>query len=701
MSNEQLQEIDPQQQAIIASLIAQEQPGKGGDENEQALDAELAKLDPEALMELLRQAYKEDANANARVIRRVTDLLKTSGKEEEADKIIAEARSESWRDLLGQWLGPKAHELLADQTTVSALEGHVSKVLEGLAEKLPGLLSDIDKGDQQALQKLTEVLAQDGLQAAQEFLSNSETSKDILFWIGNWVDQNPGYVLAMAVLAGVGAIVADMDIPEIEQKFKLGKGFSGSAALDPGSLRNLTIESAKLNLQYMSGQFSITAGGEYSKEEGAKGNVAARYGSKQDYIEAHGAIDPEGNIVAGLRGAFEDGLLSAEGGLQQDFGKDEFSANVRVRYGDKEDNVETTAKLNGDGTVELGLGANYVDGLLSGNVNGSYKSKEEDPLSLNGNLRYGNDTNYLQLQSGLQGGQFNSTLNGQYQLDPNRTLDGSFEHKPDLTRLTLGQTNTFDGGSLRSYYQTGTEGPLSGYDLKLQQPGLDLNLGVQDKGIDGSLDKITAGLQYSPDDLVALTLKYGLEESGKQTGEASVKLGDEQHGGSVGVTHDGQDTRLSASYQRKWDNWEASASATANLTTGDIEQLSARLGMSGDEYRRFSIEFAHTAGDNKSRDELKLLYQTSISRFIIQSQASYAYERAGDQKSHQFGGSVVTGYQLNDRYIPYVGVAGDYNSTTGESFVRPRAGLQVGDLNVFVEPTKDWKGASFGIGIRF
>lgn len=701
MSNEQIQEIDPQQQAIIDALIAQEKPGKGGDDAESALDAELARLDAEALLELLRQAYKEDASANSRVIRRVTDLLKGSGKEEEADKVIAEARSLSWRDLLGEYLGSKAHDLLADQTTEDALHGHVDKLLEQLAEKLPGLVKDLDSGDEKALEQLTQVLAADALEVAQSFLDENEGAQDILFKIGNWVDQNPGYVLAMALLAGVGAVVADMDIPEIEQKFKLGKGLSIGAALDPGSLRNITVESAKLNLQYMRGQFTLTAGGEYDKEEGAKGSVSARYGSKTSFIEANGSIDPDGKIVAGLKGAFEKGMFTAEGGVQQDFGTDEFTANARIRYGDEERNVETTAKLNGDGSLELGLGANYAQGLFSGSLNGDYNTGTED-LSLGSNLRYGNDTNYLQLDSQFADNQFSSTLNGQYQLSDNQTLDGSFEYKPDLTRFTLGNTTTFDGGSMRSYYQTGTEGPLQGYQLKYNpSDNLNLNLDVGDRGVDGSWDKVDAGLEFSPEEAIALTLKYGRQESGKQTGEVGATFTGEQHKGSVSYNYDGEDSRVSGSYEGKFGDWEASASGTYNLDTGTVEKLSARLGMSTDDFRKFAIEFSHTASQEKTRDELSVLYQTTLSKFIIQSQASYAYEQAGGQGSHQFGGSVVAGYQLNDTYTPYVGVAGDYDSATGESFIRPRLGVQRGDLNVFVEPTRDWGGATFGIGIRF
>jgi hypothetical protein len=505
----------------------------------------------------------------------------------------------------------------------------------------------------------------------------------------------------MALLAGVGAVVADMDIPEIEQEFKIGEGFTVGAALDPGSLRNLTIESAKLNLQYMRGQFTLTAGGEYDKEDGAQGSISARYGDKDTFIEANGSIDPEGNIVAGLKGAFEKGLFSAEGGVQQDFGSNEFSANARVRYGDDERNVETTAKLNPDGTVELGLGAEYARGLFSSNLSGDYNTGTED-LSLSNELRYGNDTDYLKLNSGFADDQFSSTLSGQYQLGENQTLDGSFEYKPDMTRLTLGDTRTFDGGSLRSYYQTGTEGTLSGLDLSLNPSDkLDFNLGLVDQGNDGSFDQIDAGLEFTPDEVIALTLKYGRQESGRQTADLGATFSGENHNGSVNYNYDGEQSRVSGTYSGSFGDWEATASGTYNLDTGTLEKLSARLGMTTDEYRKFAIEFAHTATADKTRDEVSLLYQTTLSSFIIQTQANYAYERAGGESTHQFGGSAVVGYQGNSSYTPYVGVAGDYDSATGESFIRPRVGVQSGDLNVFVEPTRDWGGATLGIGIRF
>ncbi len=673
MTTTEMKEIDPQHKATIDSIIAQESPGKD-EKSAGELTSSIQNLSNEALLELVRQAYKEDAAANTVVIDKASALLKERGAEKETKAVIEEVRSQNWRDLLGEFLGGKLHELISDQTNAEALLGHGKKALEGAAGSTGGLVDQLglDADGSKAVSALAEALAKDAVKEADKFLE-SDKGKALLTKISQWVDNNPGYVLALAILAAAGAVAADMKIPELKQTFKIAEGLSASVSAKLGSLRNISLQAARLDMQYVRGQFSAKAAVEQKQGEGVSGEASARYGDKDTFIEGMGSIDPEGKLTVGLSGALKDGLFSAEGGAKHNLGTGQTNANFNVRYGDKERNVSGGLLYNSDGTFTGNLGAEFSQGNLSAKGAAAY------------------DLGAGQLSSG--------SLEGKYNLGGGTSLFGSGSYKPGEHKYTLG--TSYESGPLsgKSYLENGTAGLFGGTSLNYNQGGNSFGLEARDQGANGSIDQASLSLGLRPDEMVAITLKYGLELSGKQTAEGQVKIGDDKHNGTVGASYDGKDTRATGSYHYEKDNWLAELGGTYNLTAGNLEAFSAKLGFKDpNQFRSFSLELAHSYKDGVSRQEARGMFESQLGAFQIRGNAQFAMQ---DGKASSVGGGVLGAYTLDDKWKVLGGAQATHNFQTGNTSYMPQLGVQYRQIPVTVGYDTETKGFRIGLTIPF
>ena len=176
----------------------------------------------------------------------------------------AAAARKSWEDFLGAKLGGKLFELVQKNVSYDDLLGHAKKASESLGDALKDApLKPTDKGalggalDEQAeadaVNKMLAALAP-AIQAQVDKWIETETGQKVLTAISQWVEEHPKTVVislgAALVGAAVAAYVSNMDPPEFEQTFKLGKRFKAGLGVDVGPLQSWTIQAASASIQY-------------------------------------------------------------------------------------------------------------------------------------------------------------------------------------------------------------------------------------------------------------------------------------------------------------------------------------------------------------------------------------------------------------------------------------------------------------------
>ncbi len=699
---DQAQVLDPQQDLTIEPIAAQEKAGKDGKDSEQSsadLIASLEGMGNADLLALVEQAYREDPEANRLVIQKATELLDARGQSKQVQKTLQSVRSESWRDLLGQWLGGELYELIADKTNEEALLEAGKGALTSAINGLPGLGDSLglDASGADAVKKLAEVLAKDAVAASDKLLA-SDKGKALIAKISRFVDDNPGYVLALAVLAAAGAVAADVDIPKLKANKDLGKGFSVGAQADLGSIRHIALEAAKLDMQYVSGKFKANASVAHDKEKGTSGEAAVRYGDKDTFVQTSGSIDPEGNLIIGLNAALKQGLFSGSVKGQQDVSKDTRTAHVNMRYGDDQRFLASDLNLDTQGFLTTKLTGAFTQGLFSSSLSGEHK-QQDGSLAAQSNMRYGDNKNFLNLDSNLAGGQYSGALTGQRQLDDKTAIDGSLGYKAGQFSSEFGTTRAFDGGSNRSYLGTGADSTYTGNNLKYQKPGLDLSLDARDYSKNGpGIDTVSAQLGLKPSDLASVIVKYGRDQQGVQTGSLGVDVGNKDLGGSLGLSHDGTSSRASASGRFKKGDLEGSAAATYNLTTSQIEDLSVKLGFRDPkEFRAFSIEFSRSVKEQVTEHQLSAMFETQLGQYMLRGQGTARFT----PDNTKVDTSLLGARYLNKDVALIAGASASYDNRSGNTSITPQVGVQYKGIPITVGYDFDSKAVTVGLTIPF
>ncbi len=694
--SDQAQIIDPQQGMTIESIISQEAPGKGGEQEAAALGQTLEGMSNDDLMSLVEQAYKEDPEANSLVVQKATALLEQRGQGDQVKEKMRSMRSESWRSLLGEWLGGELYDAISDQANEAALLEHGKSALKGAADGAVDALGGIglDQGSTQALQTFAKALTETAVAEGEKFLE-SEAGQRLLGKISRWVDDHPGYVVAMAVLAAAGAVAADVDLPELEQKFKFGKGFSGDVSANLGSIRNIALKSAKLNLQYVRGQLKINAGVAHDQEKGTSGELGVRYGDKENFVQTKGTIDADGNLVVGLDAAMKAGLFTGSISGEQNFGTDVSTGDVKLRYGTEEQFISSGLTLGSDGNLTTNIGAGFSQGLFSSSLNGSF-DHSTDALTASSNLRYGTDENFLNLDTGFSNDELTGSLTGRKTLGENRFMDGRLSYADGAFSSEMGTTNLFDGGQVRSYMGAGDQ-VYSGFDMGYKTPGVDLSFGARDVGMDGTFDRINMDLGLSPSDMAQITLKYAQEVGGATTGSANLSLGTEALGGSLDYSYDGTDSRIGGEAHFKRGDWHGNAEFTHNLDRGEMEKLGFELGFRDpDEFRAFSVEFSRNVKEGVASHELGGMFETELGDFMLRGQGQATWTQ-DDVKANA---GLLGAYRINDNWAAIAGGQANYDSNTGTSFM-PQGGVQYKDVPLTMGYDLETKAVTFGISIPF
>src|SRR5690606_24944805 len=122
------------------------------------------------------------------------------------------------------------------------------------------LLKSLDAdADPAAVKAFSGALAARFGPAANEFMA-SDRGKKLAEGMADWVDANPEWVVAIALLAAAGAVVANMEIPEIKQKIGIADGTDAEIAAKLGSLRAIALQEIKATIKHQSDNLKASLG---------------------------------------------------------------------------------------------------------------------------------------------------------------------------------------------------------------------------------------------------------------------------------------------------------------------------------------------------------------------------------------------------------------------------------------------------------
>lgn len=452
------------------------------------------------------------------------DKAEKDKKDKKDKERLAKAKAD-WEKAFGAWIGGKLFELVHEHVNYEALLGYAKDGTTAMVGASSSLASPTGKGElgglmdekaeADAVNKFATALAEAFKPIVDKWLEG-EGGKKVLGAIGGWVEGHPRAVAAIvgtaAIGAAVGAYLANMEIPEFEKTFDLGKsGWSVGIGGKFGTLQNLAVHAASLSIGYKTKGFSFSVKGDH--KEGKDGEDATQTitlgveGSRE--LGRLGTLNGKGELVVNNSG---EGTLKLDSGLERDAFKlgvgvsgdteSEGGPITELRgnlvFGEKGSQRTFSGKYNPtDGSFSLGLGGDF--GGVS--YKETYGQDGEGVPSLARSLSYKGEDSTLKLghQQGPEGdsGEFKYTredlgLSGldlsagmkAGSGDPSLDLGLSYSRARLKAALDLEMKNqvTTLGGSVSGSTSSGFEGSASAhYDLSASRlADLSVKLGFKD-----------------------------------------------------------------------------------------------------------------------------------------------------------------------------------------------------------------------------
>ncbi len=319
---------------------------------------------------------------------------KTDPKKEAAIK----AKYES---LLGSFLGDKLYQLVKDNLSADKLSGYANQGLDAGIKSLGGLLKPIEGST--VLDEASEVAAVNAFAkavgewakpVAEGWLKGAD-GQALMKNVAGWLEGNPWALVAGALVAAVGAVAANVDIPNIEQKIGLGKGLKLKAGIDLGKIQNLCVQGASLGIEYKKNDFAASLSYKFKNGEDGKADVhtiGAKIGTDTKYLEGTAAVGTDGSLKVNAGGKYKEGNVTASGGATHDKAADgatKTTANVDVTVGTEKKNVSGSAKYDSStGEVALAAGTMQQFGAWDMAAKASVKTGGADGTSAMGSMSF-------------------------------------------------------------------------------------------------------------------------------------------------------------------------------------------------------------------------------------------------------------------------------------------------------------------------
>ncbi|MEC8276164.1 MAG: hypothetical protein VX026_00500 [Myxococcota bacterium] len=548
----------------------------------------------------------------------------------------------NYQQALGGWLGSELYGAIAPHLSHDAIGSYAEQGLGSLIDQLEAYVRGLDGNVEPDV--FDSIFAQidkdvDGL--AEQFIQNEGAG--LVNALGSWVDAHPRVIVSVAILAAIGAYLADMDIPTLSQKFNISDGLTAKFGANIGSLQNIALEKISAKLEYKSGILVAAVQVDRTKDGNLTGTVSGALGETGRKVEGNVVVDGSGLKAYAATGELNiDNQNKLKAGLSG--GRETEGTNVTV-------SVERN-----DGTVKQLNNVNYNSstGVISAN-----DSKEMDWL---GGV-YTSKVDY----TGKEG---SSTQNWKGNITDNTALDA-----------TLTESNS--GRSLQ------TVGTYTNNDFKAE---LDAKYGDQTgSSIDGSVQN-----RLSDDFLSHFSM--GINSDGLYTYGSSLDY-DNQKGlnASLGMTGNNQGA-LSAngSIDYTTNNHNLGGSVDYDISQSQLSELRAYYAFKDDKsFNAFMAEYRYNL-DPVAQHNFDLTIQRELfdMRWRLNEKIGYSSENGLSTNTSLLGAKA-----LNDRMSVIGGVRHEYSA--GEHNVLPQVGVQYNEIPIVIEYDPKNNGASVRLELKF
>lgn len=425
---------------------------------------------------VVQRKEREDTLSDPLQGKGLVDPLQKSGDDGKAGGDKEQARGKegtaeglkSYEAALGKFLGSKLYGLVAPHLTLEKMAKYADEGFTAALSGGVGLLKDLEGDvDAEAIDKFSKALEEQFALTAGEWLKGD--GKEFAGKCAKWVDTHPGTVVTMALLAAAGAVAANLEIPELKQKWGITDELSAEVAAKIGKIRDISLQSIDASLVYKS----------------------------------------------------EEVLASYKGGYETE--EDKHTHEVKTEFKGENDTFSFTGigTFKGDDLELYSLDASYKH--LLGNQGG-----DESSLSLGTGLSGGGENPTLLNGSiSLADGNSLDSLTGKYDMTSGIfTLSGVRKMMLDGHSFGLTQSGSSDGSSSKKFDYEGDAGGLEGLTTKFS-----LEETIKSFGADSAYEldtnhKLSLGLNYSRKNLDA-ALDAVFSSSGDSTisSKLDTKLG--------------------------------------------------------------------------------------------------------------------------------------------------------------------------------
>ncbi len=272
----------------------------------------------------------------------------------------------NYQATLGQWLGTELYHAVVPELTLDRIANHADKGLMMAIEATMGSIDPTSKSHADLIEKLTQGLKEEYATIASEWIQ--ENGQNLSNRLANWVDANPVRVVTAALLAAAGAIIANLPIPQLKQKFRLGDNFSGGLGADIGRFRDISLKSISAELSWTTAPLVAAVKTTHHLGGDTETTVNARTGTEEHHISAEGQFVNTDLQIFNLQGVMKNGpntyTATAEHDRTDGINQTTLSANVTTEQGDtKEVSGVRYDPQTGALTVEkiLDLSSNGLD----------------------------------------------------------------------------------------------------------------------------------------------------------------------------------------------------------------------------------------------------------------------------------------------------------------------------------------------------
>ncbi len=309
----------------------------------------------------------------------------------------------NYEESLGKFIGKPLYEAINGALSFDKLKGSARSGVLSALESLVDKVGDIDNvtADPKALDALGNLLSDTMAPHVDKLLE--KYGPELTGKLSKFADTHPRTILAIALLAAAGAVLANVSIPELKQSLKLGKVGKLDLEAKLGKIRDVSLEKIKAKLTSESGKLSASV--EVNQKDGKLGgNANVALGDKDKQVTLDGKFDDKGLTVVGLNGHLKvDDDTTIDGGLSKNRDKDVIASLSVV---DKDGNFTRNQDYKYDantGLLSVGLWQHYKSGDLSvkgganmnsdgtGKVGLGFGDKKKDVLSKGDSLGYSAD----------------------------------------------------------------------------------------------------------------------------------------------------------------------------------------------------------------------------------------------------------------------------------------------------------------------